>query len=107
MKNDQGYFDELMKINDKMPSHADIIAEYWHHKAFKANEREINVIIEKVTNKINKKLTENELEKLDKEINKKTRPVFHFYYYDHWNEINEMIIKKYNYLFPNNPILKK
>ncbi len=83
----EGAFKELMELAEISRSSADFIAEFWRARALMEVRGELDTVIENIF-KRNMEMSEDELQRL---AQKKTSFLIYSSYYDHWDEINEMI----------------
>ena len=66
-----------------------------HISTFNANIAYLKGSVERYVKKITKETSKEEKEKLKKLIKEDANICFYGIYYDHWDEINQMVLKKY------------
>lgn len=96
IKNDIGMFDKLMELNDlgeKVEQHpvGEILAEFWWNRSVINCNNYMTSVMEAWKNRISDK-------EVQKYIMDRNNKCVQSYIYDNWNEINETILNKYNYL---------
>lgn len=96
LKADKGLFDELMDLAKMDRNSADFIAKFWWGKA----KKECNEFVEKIARKYARRITpamsKTDKEKLQKLVTEEANQCYYGVYYDHWEEVNQMIKAKYN-----------
>ena len=95
LKNDVGNFNEFMKLAELDRDSADFIAKFWWGKAKKECDEFIRGIIVDHVKNLTKETSNEEKEKLEKTIMEEADHCFYGVYYDHWDEINQMVVQKY------------
>ena len=95
LKNDVGNFDEFMKLAEIDSNSADFIAKFWWGKAKKECDEYLKSLVERYVKKITQETSKEEKEELKKLIKEDAVNCFYGVYYDHWDEINQMVLQKY------------
>ena len=84
-----GKFDELMLLAELSQQHADFIAEFWRTRALMEVREEVSEVVARVVKNADGK----DKEATQREAQQKAAYLFYSYYYDHWEQINEMIMR--------------
>lgn len=101
LKGDNGEFDRLMGIADKEPDAYQYLANFWWRRSLNSCKSEMDRAIEtslKEWSKQNpgkKNPTDKQSEKILENMFKEIDPLIDSYIYDHWDEINEMIVARW------------
>jgi 23S rRNA G2069 N7-methylase RlmK/C1962 C5-methylase RlmI len=95
LKNDVGNFDEFMKLAEIDRESADFMAEFWWSKAKRECNEYIKETIERQARRITPETSEEEKEELLRDARAEADQCFYGVYYDHWDEINDMVVKRY------------
>lgn len=98
LKNDEGHFEELMAIAKAHPQKTDFIAEFWWAKAKKECHDTFDEIVRRYASQVKGDTSAAEKSKLEKEAKAEADQCVYGVYYDHWDEINQMIIKRFEQL---------
>ena len=82
---------ELIKLREIAPEKAEFLTEFWRTRAMMANHVYTQDLIERYSERIAKAIPEKR-KLAEKELFDKVSYVDCSYYYDHWTEINDMIV---------------
>lgn len=93
-KNDQGNFEELMKLKGINGRAAEMISNFWSMKAENSCKGYIKKLSKDVTRESKGKTSEEEKVILEKGRDK-VNQCFYLYYYENWEEMNIMIKNRY------------
>lgn len=94
LKNDEG-LNELMALAKLDQKAADFLAEFWWIKAKKECISFVKEMNKLYADKIATATSQPEKEQLKEQAMREADQCFYGVYYDHWNEINQMIKKQY------------
>jgi hypothetical protein len=83
----EGYFDELMEITRLDEDRSNFIADFWRTRALAEQNQAIDIILERIFQRSDG----TSKEERQKEAIRKSNTLLQSYYYDHWDDINQMI----------------
>ena len=95
LKNDKGLFNQLMALYDLDRNVANFLAEFWWTKAKKECDSFVKEAAEHYSRMITAETSQPERERLEKEVKQEADHCFYGVYYEHWDEINQMISQRY------------
>jgi len=95
LKNDKGNFDEFMKLAEINRNAADFIAKFWWGKAKKECHAFVNEMIKQRVEQMTPDSTEYEKSEIEKGLKEDADQCYYGVYYDHWDEINQMVIQRH------------
>ena len=95
LKNDKGLFKELMALAKLDRNAADFLAEFWWTKAKTACNSFVKEVVERYSGMVTPETSQPELDQLEKQVKQESNHCFYGVYYDHWDEINQMIKQRY------------
>lgn len=95
LKNDVGNFDEFMNLRELDMNSANFIAEFWSGKARRECDEFIKGVAKRYSKRVTTQTSKEKYNKLIKAAKREKDQCFYGVYYDHWDEINQMIVEKY------------
>lgn len=94
LKNRKGYAIELLKLYQKDPNSATLIADFWHQKAVRECQKCIETNVDLYLQKITPNMTQEEKDKVMEPAKEAATQCFYSFYYDNFDEINKTIVNK-------------
>src|SRR5215472_16239296 len=95
LKNDKGFFNQLMALYDLDRNAANFLAEFWWTKAKTQCNSFVKESVEHYSRMITPDTSQPEQERLEKQTKQEADHCFYGVYYEHWDEINQMIKQRY------------
>lgn len=95
LRNDQGVFEELMALNRLDPRAANFLADFWWSKSRRECSAFANEVAERYARRGTSTMPEAEKDRLVKQAREEIDQCRYGVYYDHWDEINRMIMQRY------------
>jgi hypothetical protein len=83
--------DELLKLQEIAPGKAQWLTEFWRTRAQMACQPYVDHLAQMFASRLTKSPSEKR-EEIEKQLREKMAYVMCSYYYDHWTDINEMIV---------------
>lgn len=94
LKNGHGYLKELLGFAKTHRQQADFLAEFWWARAKKDCMETFREIAKRYGPQINQSATATEKTKLENALQAEADQCVYGVIYDHWDEINKMILEK-------------
>ncbi len=92
-----GHDTDLMELDKLSSKRARFIAKFWRTRALLSAGDYPKTIVDRYSRQANKGTSEETKAIVDK-VQQDMSFVFYSYYYDHWTEINDMIVKTLAYV---------
>jgi len=96
LKNDKGYSKELLDFAKAHRQQADFLADFWWAKAKKECLETFKEIVHRYASQVTPSTSASDRTNLEKAAKAESDQCVYGVIYDHWDEINAMIVEKVN-----------